>query len=540
MTRRQQLALALVSPLTLVLVVILALSNLQTVAPSPALATTPIEFDAARAQTLAAELETLAPQRVVGSPEASTARQWVIGQLTTLGLETQTFPFEVNVNSQTLIGVQVSAVLAGASDEVVLMTAHVDTPRAGGRSNALGTAAVLELARVLSAGPQPARTFIFLFSDSREYGRSWGMQKYLEDLGLRPKIVAALNVDASQGNEDFRIEGAGFYGSYAPLWLRQLSLRTAQNFQPSEILGAEEFVARALPFDMTEHGQLLRANVPAVSFASTNLSALGPAAEVWARTVAALQPLPAGFALDWRVTETQSLPAAWVLALSLLLFLPLFLATILEFWEQRPHPQALWPEALGLIAAALPWLNGYAVLFILLQAGLLPFYESFPATLDDAFLKQPADWAWALVMGVMGLSFFDVLARPRGWARLADRLNMPTRRATLLLVLSVVVLAVWLLNPFAAMLLLAAAAFQWIWIVPRPLPAGRMLNTLLAVGGLLPFFGLCIGLSLMPQLGVWSWFLFTGAMYGLFPFPVILLFALSLALALRFTWLGLR
>lgn len=540
MTRRQRLTLALVGPLTFVLVVILALGNLQPVPPSPVLASTPIKFNVARAQRLAAELEVLAPVRAVGSPEASTARQWLISQLTALGLTPQTLPFEITVNSQILTGVQVSATLAGASDEVVLITAHVDTPRAGGRSNALGIAAALELARVLSEGERPARTLIFLFSDAREYGRSWGMQAYLDNLGLRPKIVAALNLEASLGNPNFKIESAGFYASYAPLWLRQLSLQAAQPFQPVEIVGAEEFIARALPFEMTEHGQLLRANVPAVSFTTPDLAALGPAAENWAHTVAGLNPLPAGFALDWRVSEAQHLPAAWVLVLSLLLFLPLFLATGLEFWDQRPSPQALWPEALGLIAAALPWLNGYAVLFILLQSGLLPVYQAFPATLEDAFLKQPIDWAWALVMGVIALSFFDVLARPRGWARLADRLNLPTRRATLLLALSVVTLAVWLLNPFAAVLLLAPATFQWIWIVPRPLPAGRALNVLLALGGLLPFLGVCVALSFMSQLGVWSWFLLTGAMYGLFPFPIILLFAFSLALSLRFLWLGLR
>jgi len=540
MTRRQQFTLALAGPLTVVLVVILALGNLQPAPPNFVLAATPSEFSASRAQALAAELEALAPARVVGSPEASTARQWVIGQLTALGLEPQTLPFEVTVDSQILIGAQVSAALAGASDEVVLITAHIDTPRAGGRSNALGIAAVLELARVFSEGERPARTLVFLFSDSREYGRSWGMQAYLDNLGLRPQIVAALNLDASQGNADFKIEGAGFYASYAPLWLRQLSLQAAQTFRPTEILGAEEFIARALPFEMTEHGQLLRANVPAVSFAATDLAALGQAAEIWAHTVAGLSSLPSGFALDWRVNEAQHLPAAWVLALSLLLFAPLFLATGLEFWDQRPSPQALWPEALGLLAAALPWLNGYAVLFILLQTGLLPVYEAFPATLEDMFLKQPIDWAWALVMGVMALSFFDVLARPRGWARLADRLNLPTRRATLLLALSVVVLAVWLLNPFAAVLLLAPAAFQWIWIVPRPVPAGYTLNVLLAVGGLLPLLGVCASLAFIPALGVWSWFLLTGAMYGLFPFPVILLFAFTLALGLRFMWLGLR
>jgi hypothetical protein len=256
--------------------------------------------------------------------------------------------------------------------------------------------------------------------------------------------------------------------------------------------------------------------------------------------VAALPAAPPGFGLDWRVTETYYLPAAWVLILSLLLFLPVFLATALEFWVQRPHPQALWPEALGLIAAALPWLNAYAVLFIVLQIGLLPKFEVFPATLDDAFLRQPADWAWVLVIVTIGLSFFDVFVRPQGWGRLPDRLTITTRRATLLLVLSVVVVAVWLLNPFAAVLLLAPAAYQWIWIVPRPVPAGRTLNILLAVGGVLPLMGICLALAFMPAIGVWSWFLFTGALYGLFPFPVVLLLAVSLALCVRFGWLGLR
>ncbi len=64
------------------------------------------------------------------------------------------------------------------------------------------------------------------------------------------------------------------------------------------------------------------------------------------------------------------------------------------------------------------------------------------------------------------------------------------------------------------------------------------MNVLLALGGLLPAAGVTAGLAFTPGLGLAWWFLLTGAVYGLFPLPAVLAFAVGLALFVRFLSLG--
>jgi Zn-dependent M28 family amino/carboxypeptidase len=73
-------------------------------------------------------------------------------------------------------------ILRGSSDEVVLLTAHLDhlgkaaasgtgdVIYNGADDDASGTTAVLELARMLAAGPRPKRTIVFALFGSEEIG----------------------------------------------------------------------------------------------------------------------------------------------------------------------------------------------------------------------------------------------------------------------------------------------------------------------------------------------------------------------------------
>jgi hypothetical protein len=110
---------------------------------------------------------------------------------------------------------------------------------------------------------------------------------------------------------------------------------------------------------------------------------------------------------------------------------------------------------------------------------------------------------------------------------------------TLLLVFSLLALLVWAFNGFAA-LLLAPAGWLWPWMRPSRFSAGRALNVMLAVGGLLPGLAVVAGLALTPGLGLAWWFLLAGAAYGLYPLPAVAASAVSLALFVRFVGLGWR
>lgn len=530
MLSRHQRLLALSLPITLIAALGLAVLTAQPVVEGTAARETAVQFAGKRAQAEAAAFAAQFPQRVVGSPGGEAARAWIADRLNVLGLETETLPFTV-VALQERGGVQLWATVPGASDQTILLTTHYDTPEHGGRDNAGGVAVLLELARVF-AQERPRHTLILMASDAHEYGQAWGMKTFVEQSSLRGNLVAAVALEADETQSAVRLNAAGFHFGYAPLWLRQLPPQTV-----ALAVGADEFAARALPFGMTEHGMLLRAGVPAIGL-SGPVEALGAAAEQTVRRLDALESVPSGSTLDWQVTESTWLPGSMVLLLSLLVFAPLFIATGLALHHQRPHWQMFQPEGFGLLGALVPLLNGYAALYILVRLGLLPQYEWFPASPGDPFLVQPTDWAALVALGVAGFSAWEIFIRPRGWGQLAGRLVIPTRRVTLLIVLAVLMLGTWLLNPLAAVFLLLPAAYLWPWIEPRHGRAGMALNGMLALGGLLPVAGLAVGLAFTPGLGLWWWFMMAGAAYGVYPLPAVLIVLLVLALWLRFTWLG--
>lgn len=542
MPPRHRFALALSLPLSLA-AMLAALWLPALPAPLTPIVVPNPEFDAARAGAQLARWTAQFPRRVVGSASSAAFRAQLQTELADLGLTVTTQPFSVTVASQARAGVNV---LAGEAAGGLLLTAAYDTAEFGGRDNLAAVAALLELARVFAPQRLP---IAFLFADSGEYGQAAGSQAYLAAAPpeARPWAVLSLEALAGQDWERLRVEGAGYLTGYAPVELRKLGLEAARfvGAAAAEPQGAEEALVRALPFKMTGPGLWLAAGVPALGFSTSPLPAagvslqkLGQAAEYWTRSLAARRGLvPAGAAGDWRLDDTRQLPA-WAAGLvTLLAFGPLFTATAIAGWAERPARQLLWPELVAWWGASLPVLNGLAAVFIVLRLGWLPGYERFPAAPGDPFLLQPADWVMLLSLAVAGVSAWDIW-RARGWGRLAERLAVPSRRLTLLLALSLTALMAWALNGFAAALLLAPAGALWPWIQPSRFPAGRALNVWLALGGLLPLAAVVAGLALTPGLGLAWWFLTLGAVYGLYPWPAVAVFAVSAGLCLRFIRLG--
>lgn len=147
--------------------------------------------------------------RPVGSAGNAKARAWLKARFAALGLE---------VRAQSGVGVRqanfdklrkgsisvspyenIIAVLPGrdrAAKAVALM-AHIDgAPWANGASDdAAGVAAVVETARVLAAGPKPARDVVFLVTDAEELGLI-GAQEFFALDRLAARIGAVVNVEA--------------------------------------------------------------------------------------------------------------------------------------------------------------------------------------------------------------------------------------------------------------------------------------------------------------------------------------------------------
>jgi hypothetical protein len=543
-------------PVTLALVALLAAAFAQPVPPVSAPATTS-QFDAARALADAATLSSRFPHRIVGSPAGARARAWIVERFTQLGLTVETLPFTVTVASEVLEGAQVWATARatartaspGAPEDILLVTAHYDVPQArvtGAADSAAGVGAMLELARLFAEEPH-ARTLVFVASDSAMYGPAWGTQRFIEQFEARGRVVAVLELGgvSARAAPSIHLSAVGLRRGYTPLWMRQTALESiaAAGVEARDAAGLQEYLQRAFPVAVADYAVYLRAGIPALRLdgaAQESLARYGRVAETWLRAVDALDPLPANASQSFRLDRTRHLSGDVIDYLQILLFAPLFLATLMAWQKDRPRLDELQPEFTAFLGLVITGLDGYAIAYSLVALRLLPAYEMFPATPGDPFLLYPTWWAALVVYGTVALFGWLIFRPYRGWGRLADILQIPYRRLTLLLILSALVIAVWFLNGFTASALLGPAAYVWLLIEPRRGGRGKALNLALALAGLVPF-AICVHrFAPAAAFGPAWWFLPLGAAYGYFPLLGVVACICGLALLLRFARLGLR
>ncbi len=142
----------------------------------------------------------------MGSPENAAVRDYLVEELTDLGLEPEVQRAKA---ARFAIGGLVAGMpenvlarLEGAADadKAFLLVAHYDSvPTGPGASDdGAGVAAMLETARVLKAGPQLKNDVIFLFTDGEERGLL-GAQAFAEGHPWAEDVRVVLNLEA-RGN----------------------------------------------------------------------------------------------------------------------------------------------------------------------------------------------------------------------------------------------------------------------------------------------------------------------------------------------------
>ena len=191
-----------VFPLVLVAAIVLAL---WTAAPPAAQLKAPVS--GVSLTNLAATVDAIAVEpHPASSPQNKRVQDYLVTQLTGLGLKVEIQRADAVRQSQPgkrAIAVgrieNIIAVLPGrdARTPAVALMAHYDSVpfAAGAGDDASGTAAVIETARLLAAGPKPERDVVFLITDGEEFGLL-GAQAFFEDHALAPHVGAVVNVEA--------------------------------------------------------------------------------------------------------------------------------------------------------------------------------------------------------------------------------------------------------------------------------------------------------------------------------------------------------
>jgi hypothetical protein len=162
--------------------------------------------------------------------------------------------------------------------EIVMAIGHYDTAETteeGAMDDASGVAVMLELARIFR-NIEPDRTFIFMASDSEEFGAFWGSHSFIRSFDRIQNVVAVATFDFVAPEEQVAILAIndGLKHGYTPLWLRELSLDSlrsvsttpGQEFEVRDMTGALELVQRAMGIPPAEHGAYLAAGIPALNW----------------------------------------------------------------------------------------------------------------------------------------------------------------------------------------------------------------------------------------------------------------------------------
>ena len=428
---------------------------------------------------------------------------------------------------------------AGRSRRQIAIVAARD---ASGVPDAVGsasdTAALLEFARVFQGRPS-RKTLVLASVDGSTLG-DVGAEKVLGQLG-DPAFMDAVLVVSDLGaghrrgslivpwSSDTRRAGIGLQRTVADSIRQELDQQVGSN-------GVYGQLARlSFPIGIGAQGVLLDHGFDAVRISGSGelpptgpdgvgeidedkLGGLGRAA---LRTVTALDEgrAPGRGPGSYVLAVSQLLPG-WVIALlALVLLIPALVAAVDAFARarRRREPVMPWFRWLGVCAGSL--VAGLVLAGLLALAGATPEPPSAPAAPGDYPLDGSAAVVLLAVVAVVGLlawaaRFLSLRARPG----LADRSAPGAAVATSLTVCGATFI-LWLLNPYACLMMVPAAHLWMLATLSDPTPPRRARLVMVGLGVVPPLLVALywmVALSLDPVSAAWYLLLLvTGGAVGL-------------------------
>ena len=442
--------------------------------------------------------------------------------------------FAVEVDEFEAGGKQLANVVArraGESRSQLLVLAErgaVSVPDATG--SAADTAALLELARVFQGRPS-RRTLVLASVDGGTLGEV-GTRRLYEGLAERELVDAVLvvsNLGSPRRRGDSPIVPWANDASRTGIALERTladSLRQELDDVPAGARWPGQLFRLAFPIGLGAQGVLLERDVDAVRLsgsgelpapdAAAGLGGLDPErlgdlGRATLRTLTALDagPAPQRGSRAYVTVGSQVVPG-WVFRLlALALILPVMLASIDAFARARRRRAAVGRWLRWTAASILPFVIGLGVAELIALTGGTPDAAAAPIPPPAEPLDLPALLALAATAAAVAVAWVaarSLLERRAGSFDPAE----PGAACATALTLSCAVAISWLVNPFAA-LLLVPAAHLWMLATltePAPRPGAR---ALLVAGGLLLPVALAIyyllRLSLDPLEGTWYLFL---------------------------------
>lgn len=440
----------------------------------------PDAFDGPAAFAQLDRLATAAPRREPGSAGDAAVARTVEQDLKGSGFDVSTRRFEAQTSAgkrtvETVIGER-----TGFSSQRILVVAQRDAVGTGARAQLSGTAALLELARVLGA-----RTLTRTLVLASVSGGPAAAKELAENTGGVVDAVIVLGDLAGTKTVRPLVVPWANGQAVAPLELRrtvETAVLAETGIRAGRTRPAYQFTRLAFPLTLGLQGPFDGAGIPAVllsaggerppaasqEVSAERLTAFGRAA---LRSVSALDaargmPAPEAYIL----VERKLLPEWPVRLLAIALMLPVLLAAVDGFARVRRRKEPVGRWLRWVATCALPFVLAVLLARALKLTGLL---DAAPALGGTAFPADavPRDGtalaALASVLVLIVLGWF--VLRPLS-ARLLGGGGDPASpgaAAAVLLVLCAIALVVWIFNPYSALLLVPALHLWLLAIAPE-------------------------------------------------------------------------
>lgn len=405
----------------------------------------------------------------------------------------------------------------GTIDERIVVVAHRDAAGERAEAELSGTAALLELTRIFGA-PRQARHTLTLVSTSGGSGGAAGARELARALGGPVGAVLVLGDLASRNvRAPLVTPWSNDFGA-SPQRLRAtvqeaVRVETGSGSGPPRALS--QFARFAMPVTYGEQGALLAAGLPAVllsiggdkppdvgaPISRDRLEAFGRAA---LRTVTALDAAPQSRpivpeASNRDLLTSRKIVPLWAISLftgALLLTVLVCAVDALAALRRRRERFGAWLR--WTLAGALPFLLAGLFALALGAVGLVDA-PGAPVTPQALPTSLPALLAVALAFA-LGWIWLRPAALRLLRADTADR-SEPGAGVAVVLVATVATGAMWVVNPYAAALLIPAL-HVWLFALAPGIRMPRAGRLALVALGALPPAAVAVGLARSLDLGV--------------------------------------
>jgi hypothetical protein len=480
----------------------------------------PETFSQERAMADLSDLARRFPARRPGDSGDAAMATALAGELRSFGsyqVSTPTFDGETVDGKRTLTTVIARQV--GQPGPGLVVVSHRDALHRGSRAELSGTAAMLELARILRGG-RLHRTVTFV-STSGGSGGLAGARDLVHRLTGSTDAVIALGDVAGRSIRRPFVVGWSTGDGVANLQLRR-TLEAALRTNPGGARASSQWARLAFPVTVSEQGPLVAADLPAALLSvggerpprpedpvtSARMDSFGRAA---LRALTALDNGPdiSGPGSTHGIVTLRKVLPVWAvrLLIAALLLAPL-LVTVdgLARVRRRHGAIAPWLWWIGAMAVAFTWLLGFT--------GLLPATPPEPVAAGAIAFDGVARVAVGATVLVALLGWFVLRPAVLRRALQTEQERRERRRfegegagIALLVVWCGLALVLWLTNPYQAALMVPGAHVLLAVVAPE-VRLRRALALVLVAVAALPF--LLVDLSIAGQLGLspgeFAWF----------------------------------